>query len=176
LKDEVDIGRPDFLGATTQVALVVADLRRALDPLVRVGLGPWQIYDVSPENAQLVYKGRPDAFSMKLAVAWQGTLMWEVIQPTGGESIYRDFLDRGASGLHHLLVDCNGIPYQQQREGFERRRFEEVQRGSTFDGNINFVYFDDGDPGSPIFEIASVSAGFVLPPPDEWYPAPPDQG
>jgi methylmalonyl-CoA/ethylmalonyl-CoA epimerase len=61
-----------FLGETTQVALVTDDLYGSLDQLIAVGIGPWQVYEMTPANAELVYRGRPDAYSMKLAFEARG--------------------------------------------------------------------------------------------------------
>ncbi len=162
-----------FLGETTQVALVTDDLYGSLDQLIGIGIGPWQVYEMTPANAELVYRGKPDAYSMKLAFTWHGAMMWEVIEPTGGESIYKDFLDSGVKGFHHIIVDCNGIPYEERKAEFEARGFDEVQSGVAFDGNAPFGYFHNGEPDSPILEIFAYSEGFEPPAPDEWYPGPP---
>jgi methylmalonyl-CoA/ethylmalonyl-CoA epimerase len=165
-----------FLGETTQVGLVTDDLYGSLDQLIAAGIGPWQVYEMTPENSELFYKGKSDAYSMKLGFTWHGAMMWEVIEPTGGESIYQDFLDSGVKGIHHVIVECNGVPYDEKKAGLEARGFAEIQSGVAFGGNAPFAYFHNGNPDSPILEIFNYPEGFEPPPPDEWYPAPPPAG
>ena len=162
-----------FVGETIQVALVSDDLYGAIDNLVALGIGPWMIYDVGPDNAtDLHYKGEPEDFSMRLAFTTLGSMTWEVIEPTGGRNIYSDFIDAGHKGLHHVAIGCNDAPYEERAEELRKRGYEEVMGGRTFGGSVRMGYWHNGRDDSPWVEI------FVLPPdfapaPDEWYPAPP---
>lgn len=168
---EMDNG--GFLGETTQVALVTDDLFGSLDQLVQAGIGPWQIYEITPENTEMTYMGKPASHTMRIAYTWHGAMMWEVIEPTGGKSIYQDFLDSGSKGFHHVTVDCNGIPFEERRAELISRGFEEVQGGVGFNGRVPYGYFHSGQADSPVLEIVAFPDDFEAPPPDQWYPAPP---
>lgn len=167
---ETELDNGGFLGEATQIATVSDDLYRGVDALMALGVGPWQIFEVGPHNSDVHFRGEKDEISGRVALATHGTMMWEVIEPTGGHSLYQDFLDNGGTGLHHVMVDCNGIPYLEQVEGLRSRGYEEIAGGTAF-GSV-FGYFHNGDPDAPIIEISDHSE-LEFPEPDEWYPAPP---
>jgi hypothetical protein len=160
------------VGETIQVAIVTADLKNALDHLTTLGIGPWMVMELGPHNSEMNYKGEPSDISMKVAFTNHGSMMWEVIQPTGGRNIYQDFLDEGKQGFHHVGIDGGGKPYAEQEAELKRRGYEEVQGGTAFNGNVPFAYFHNGAADSPLVEIFEFPEGFE-PEPDEWYPAPP---
>ena len=41
-----------FVGNTVQVCVVSRDLRRTAAGMIRLGIGPWQIFTFSPENVR----------------------------------------------------------------------------------------------------------------------------
>jgi methylmalonyl-CoA/ethylmalonyl-CoA epimerase len=160
------------VGETIQVAIVTDDLKNALDHLTTLGIGPWMVMSLDPSNSDMKYKGEKSEISMKVAFTNHGSMMWEVIQPTGGDSIYQDFLDEGRQGFHHVGIDGGGRPYAEQEADLKSRGYEEVQGGTAFDGNVPFAYFHNGAADSPLVEIFEFPEGFE-PTPEEWYPAPP---
>lgn len=69
----------------------------------KLGIGPWKVYIFAPPRlTKTYYKGRPEYFTAKLALAEVGPIMLEVIQPLDGESIYKEFLREKGEGLHHI--------------------------------------------------------------------------
>jgi hypothetical protein len=167
---ELDNG---FIGETVQVAIVTDDLYKAMDNLIAIGIGPWTVFNVTPENSDMHYRGdKTSGFGMTLAFTTHGSMMWEVIQPTEGQSIYSDFLDAGHSGFHHVAIDGKGAPYAEQAAELKRRGYEEVQGGTAFEGQVPFGYFHNGKADSPWIEIFEFPEGFE-PEPTEWYPAEP---
>ena len=161
-----------MIGETIQVALVTDDMERALDNLTALGIGPFMIVSAGPDNAALHYEGEDTGFSMRMAFTTHGSMMWEVIEPTGGRSVYQDFLDEGRSGFHHVAIDGEGKPYAEREAELKRRGYVEVQGGTAFDGQVPFAYFHNGTADSPLIEIFEFPEGFA-PEPDSWYPAPP---
>jgi methylmalonyl-CoA/ethylmalonyl-CoA epimerase len=73
---------------TLQVGLIVADLRQAMKHYVEVlGIGPWHVYTIeAPEFTDARVHGKPEPYSMRLAVAHVGNVQWELIQPLTGRS------------------------------------------------------------------------------------------
>jgi 4-hydroxyphenylpyruvate dioxygenase-like putative hemolysin len=167
---ELDNG--GILGETIQVALVTDDMAAALAELTGLGIGPWRIFDIGPHNSSLHCRGEQTGFSMRLAFANHGAMAWELIEPTGGHSIYQEFLDGGHSGFHHVAVEGSDAPFPERVAALEGRGFEEVQGGTAFDGAASLGYFHNGAAHSPWIEIFDFPPGFELRP-DEWYPEPP---
>lgn len=162
-----------LIGDTIQVSIVSPDLHRGLDHLVNLGIGPFMVFRVGPDNAvDLTFGGEPAEYSMLLAFATHQNMMWECVQPLEGRTIYSDFLDGGHTGLHHVGISCNGIPYVERAAELERRGYTYLMGGRAFGGDVPFGYFAPPDPTAPIVEIFDFPEGFA-PTPDEWYPAPP---
>ena len=162
-----------FMGNTVQICVVSRDLQRTIEGMTRLGLGPWQVFTCGRDLVtDTTYRGRPAEMTFRLALAFSGSMMWEVIQPVDGPTTYADFLDRHGEGLHHVLVDCNGVPWDERLRLFEGRGYQIVQSG-VFAGQVPFAYFSTEDDTSATIETAFFPEGFSLPQPEQWYPAPP---
>ena len=96
---------PAFTKAV-QIGIVVRDLDATMRKYVDdYGIGPWQIFEFNPGNAQdLREHGRPAQRSWRLAVAMVGQMQWELIEPLDTESIYARFLAEKGEGVHHIAV------------------------------------------------------------------------
>lgn len=162
-----------FIGNTVQVCVVSHDLRRTAEGMIRLGIGPWQVFTFSPENVRdMTYKGQPAETRFRLAIAYSGSMMWEIIEPLDERNIYTDFLEAHGEGLHHVLVDCNGVPWDDRVRLFREHGYEIVQSG-VWEGQVPFAYFStDGDVATTI-ETALFPEGFAMPEPEEWLPSPP---
>jgi methylmalonyl-CoA/ethylmalonyl-CoA epimerase len=161
-----------FVGNTIQVAIVTDDLYRGIDHLTALGIGPFAVFEVTPENTTaLRYEGEPAEYTMKLAFTTANNMMWEVIQPGTGPTIYRDFLDAGHKGLHHVAADLNDIAFEDRVAGLLERGYRELMGGVAFNGAVPFGYFHNGADDAPIVEIFQFPPDFA-PEPDEVYPAP----
>lgn len=161
-----------FIGNTVQVAIVSDDLHKGIDQLAKLGIGPFAVFKVTPANCtEQRYEGKPAQFGMTLAFTTAANMMWEVIQPEAGPTIYQDFLDAGHRGINHVAVDCGDLTYEQRVAGLKARGYRELQGGVAFNGDVPFGYWHNGDPDAPIIEIFDFPEGFE-PTPDEVYPAP----
>jgi hypothetical protein len=96
--------REPVFADTVQVALVVRDLRASMKTYVeRYGIGPWEIYEFNPETVEnMKANGESVASSWRLALAQVGGVMWELIEPLDGHSIYAEFLAEHGEGVHHV--------------------------------------------------------------------------
>ena len=130
------------------------------------------VFDVNPSNSEMRYRGEETGLSMRMAIATHGQMMWEVVEPTGGRSIYQDFVDGGHRGFHHVGVNGAGRPYPRAGRGTQGPRLRRSTGGTAFDGRVPFAYFHNGSAHSPWIEIFEFPEGFE-PEPDEWFPAPP---
>jgi hypothetical protein len=169
MSDQPDSNEP-IIGNTVQVAIITDDLYRGLDQLVALGIGPFSIFKVTPDNCtEMRYKGEPAEFSMSVAFTTAHNMMWEVIQPHSGRTIYQDFLDEGHIGLHHVAVDMSNLPFEERTKRLTEQGYTELQGGIGFNGQAPFGYFHNGAPDAPIVEIFQFPEGFD-PEPDEIYP------
>jgi hypothetical protein len=90
-----------------QVGFVVRDLEATVK---RMRL----IFGIEPEygimsGVGVKYRGNPSAGSAKIAFFRFANMELEIIKPTGGKSIWQDFLDSGREGFHHIKFDVDNM-------------------------------------------------------------------
>jgi hypothetical protein len=92
------------IGSIDQVAVVVCDLDRAMEHYTNdLGIGPWAVHTFSPDWIKgMTFRGKEQGYTMKLALAQLGPVMYELIEPVEGPTSYHEFLDEHGEGLHHL--------------------------------------------------------------------------
>ena len=156
-----------------QIALVVRDLDSTMSEYTkRLGIGPWWVSLYGPPRlTEMRVRGVEVAYSMKLAIAWTGETMWELIQPVDGPSIYKEFLDVKGEGFHHVIVEHCGIEFDAAIAAFSGRGCPPLMEGQL--GEVRFAYIDSEGPLKTVLEIVDRPKGFVRPEPDYWYPGPP---
>ena len=145
---------------------------------MQLGIGPWRGYHYrdAPSIKDTEYRGEAENFKMTLCLAWTGAMMWEIVEPLEGRTIYNDFLDEHGEGIHHVAFagrEDGGtkMPYADQIGEFVKRGFPVIQSGLLKDV-AQFHYFDTEAATSTTFEIYNLKSR-DLPEPDGWYPAPP---
>jgi methylmalonyl-CoA/ethylmalonyl-CoA epimerase len=109
---------------TMQIGIVVRDLDATLRRYVDdYGIGPWQVFEVTPENApDLCHDGEPIKGSTRAAAAMVGNVMWELIQPLDEQGIFARFLAERGEGVHHIAVAT---------PNFDEVVAEQIQQGKT---------------------------------------------
>jgi len=121
----------------SQVGIVVRDLDRALaayDTLFRVG--PFRVFE--PEYTDRMYRGKPENFRMRLAIAPWGAMDLELIQPLDGKTIYDEFLEARGEGLHHLGFVIQGLA--ERIESFQNIGIPVLQSGKR--PGVSWAYMD----------------------------------
>ncbi|MGO9962856.1 MAG: VOC family protein [Acidimicrobiales bacterium] len=164
---------PFLSPAFKQCAVVVENLdeavRRWADLL---GIGPWTAYRLEPPRLKdMLYHAKEVQFSLRHALAWQGDLQFELVQPLDGPSIFADHLADHGEGLHHLGKYVPDHP-QAVTEAIEAG-FVPLQsaRGFGAEGDGAFAYFQA--PGLPVI-IELISAPRVRIEPEFIYYPPVD--
>lgn len=158
---------PGFLGSLRQVALVTHDLRKTIDGMLRVGVGPWGVHTFDANTVtDRTYYGRPADFAFKVALAESPGLHWELIQPLEGENIYSDFLSSHGDGLHHLLFNCDGHSWAEKTATFEAAGYTCIQSGRWL-GRTTFAYYGTGADAGAILEIVDIAPDWQRPEPEE---------
>lgn len=160
-----------FLGNVVEIAIVTADHKRTMDGLLKLGIGPWRVYTFSPKNTEnQTYHGQPVEFVLKVCFAQSGNMVWELMEPVSGPTIFADFLARHGEGIQHVAYDCNNIPFEDRIAELERRGFKCVQSGSWL-GRNHFAFFGTEADTTTVFETYAFPDDWEYPEPDEWYPA-----
>ena len=135
---------PVFDGALfKQVAMVVDDLEQAVHQWSNtLSIGPWTAYRYDDTILRdTLYRGDPCKFSLRHALAWQGEVQFELVQPLEGPSIFRDYYQAGMGAIHHLgkyVTDHESAVAQALGAGFEPLQ---SARGFGAEGDGAFAYF-----------------------------------
>ena len=131
---------PDFM----QVAFVVHDLddavRRWSDEL---DIGPWTAYRLDPTRIrEMRYHEQDVAFSFLHALAWQGKLQFELVQPLDGPSIYKEFLEEHGEGVQHIACMMHSQADSDEFKKEWQARGSKVLMGGRIGETIEFYYLD----------------------------------
>jgi catechol 2,3-dioxygenase-like lactoylglutathione lyase family enzyme len=126
-----------------QCALVVADLDASVRRWTeQLAIGPWTGYRLEPPLLkQMRYRGEDVEFSLRHALAWQGEMQFELVQPLDGPSIFSDHLRSHGEGLHHVGRYVSDHP--AATAAALAAGFVELQsaRGFGAEGDGAFAYF-----------------------------------
>jgi methylmalonyl-CoA/ethylmalonyl-CoA epimerase len=153
-----------------QCAVVVHDLDDAVRRWSeRLRIGPWTAYRLdSTRLKEMRYHGEDVEFSLRHALAWQGDLQFELVQPLDGPSIFADHLETYGEGLHHVgkyVPDHPAAVARALADGFTPLQ---SARGFGAEGDGAFVYFRA--PDIPMI-IELIEAPRVRIEPEFIYPA-----
>lgn len=159
-----------FLGNAVEIAIVTRDHRRTMEGLWRLGIGPWQVHTFSPENtANQTYRGKPSPFTLKVCFAQFGNMVWELMEPVSGPTIFAEFLERHGEGIHHIAYDCHDVPFEQRMAEFSRRGFLVVQSESWM-GENHFAFFETEGATTTCLETYVFPKGWEYPKPEAYFP------
>lgn len=130
--------------AISQICIVVRDIEKSMQEYTaRLGWGPWKVFEyAAPLLHDTHLRGEPGNFTMIGAETMVGGIGFELIQPTGGESIYQEFLDRQGEGVQHI-----GVMKHSRAESDELIADvgAELLMGGQTGEDIEFYYLDTQD-------------------------------
>jgi catechol 2,3-dioxygenase-like lactoylglutathione lyase family enzyme len=117
------------LGAIDQIGHVTGDLDAAVAMWTsHLGVGPWTVY----RNVRLTgdYRGSPAEVTIDVALAYQGGIQIELIEPTSSApSPYRDSAGALREGVHHIAWVVDNLAAAM--DDFARRGLSPVFRAGN---------------------------------------------
>ncbi len=96
------------------------------------------------------YRGGPADHVADISLSYAGDTQLEVIAPVRGQSIYREFLDRGGPGLHHVCRAFDAAGFDAAVAGAD------IVMAGTMPGGMKFAYASAAHAGVPFIEFAYV--------------------
>jgi methylmalonyl-CoA/ethylmalonyl-CoA epimerase len=91
-----------------QVGILVKDVEDAARKLEKlIGIAPFEIME--PDYRDLTYREKAGRYKIRIALAKAGPVQMELMQPLYGETIYGEFAQRKAYGLHHLGIGTDNM-------------------------------------------------------------------
>ena len=122
-----------------QVGLVVRDIERtakAYADVLGMEVPPVRVTDPQPV-AHTKYRGAPTEGQAKLVFFQMGSLSLELIEPVGGPSTWKEFLDTHGEGVHHVAFRIQGM--DEVLAYLEGKGMFAVQRGDYKGGRYAYV-------------------------------------
>ena len=131
-----------LLGRRMQIGMVVNDLEQAAEFWAsELGVGPWIMIEDALEDRRMVYRGQETRVDFSLALSYAGETQVELItQNNDAPSPYREFLQEGREGVHHLEFWPDD--YATSCEALERAGFTELSTFHLPDGTKNASYYE----------------------------------
>lgn len=129
----------------SQICIVVRDIDASIKEYSeRLGWGPWKVFEYGAPLLHGTYlRGEPADFTMVGAETTVGGIGFELIQPTGGNSIYQEFLDKHGEGVQHIAVMKHSEP--ESDELIEDVGVTKLMGGKIGE-DIEFYYLDSEGP------------------------------
>ena len=104
---------PQLFGRTkvVQIGIVVRDVEKSAKSYAEFfGVEvPKMIYSETEDKAKTRYYGRPTMARVKQAFFHFDNISIELLEPVGGPSTWKDFLDSNGEGFHHIAFEIKGM-------------------------------------------------------------------
>ncbi len=125
-----------------QVAIVTRDIEASAKRWAAVlGMPVPSVTTTRPgEEVKVVYKGKPSSGRAKLAFFRLGQVVLELIEPVGGDTSWRQFLDEHGEGVQHLGFQVENLDEAIARAA--RMQMPVLHRGRYDRDNGDYVYIE----------------------------------
>lgn len=144
-----------------QIGIVVEDIEEATRHYWELlGIGRWLLVDLKPPHlADVLFHGIPVTHRdtcIKIAVANQGKIQLELLQPVSGPSTHMDFLKTQGQGIHHFSFG----PVEDHDECISRLTAQgiEIEMTGLLNGST-FSYMETQKDLGTIYEFVKPQPG-----------------
>jgi catechol 2,3-dioxygenase-like lactoylglutathione lyase family enzyme len=146
-----------MLGRRLQIGMVVHDMDSALQMWTSsLRVGPWIVVEDALMDRTYVHRGVPSKAQFSVAFSYSGDTQLELIMPTDGlPSAYREFLDAGREGVHHLGFWPDD--YRASCRALEEAGFRELSRIDAADGTPNVSYYESPAQLGVVVEVVPMN-------------------
>jgi len=139
-------------GAIRQLGYVVTDLDEAMASWLALGIGPWWTIREMPQTA-FRHRGDPTEPVLSIAFANSGPMQLELIQQhNDAPTAYREFLDAGGRGFHHLGFWTDD--FAASAAAAEAAGLRTAQDGA---GMVRFAYYEVDGATSTMLELMELT-------------------
>jgi len=113
---------------------------------------PKVIISETEDKAKTRYHGRPTKARVKQAFFHFDNISLELLEPLGGPSTWKEFLDSNGEGFHHIAFEIKGMDGRIAE--MQGRGATLIQQGRWTDySGGRYAYFDSNDQLAVILEL-----------------------
>src|SRR5689334_581058 len=113
-----------------------------------LGIGPWNVWTITPEYCRV--RGQDSPFAFRIALASVGGGIYELVAPLRGRSVYDEHLEQHGEGFHHTcLVYPTMDAVRQVASELRRQGRQPIQEAGAGD-RFYLAYFPFPEIGSLI--------------------------
>lgn len=137
-----------------QIGIVVDDVEKYAQKYAKFfGVEtPNVIISEKLDIAKTHYHGKQTKARVKQAFFNFDNITIEVLEPVGGPSTWREFLENNGPGVHHIAFQVKGM--DQRIDEMENRGADLIQQGQWTGGSGGrYAYFDSNDQLAVILEL-----------------------
>lgn len=138
-----------------QIGIVVKDLQHTIELLTNIGLGPFDIREV--EHPSALIHNTLKYYKVRVAIARQGAIELELIEPLEGHSVQQEALDEKGEGLHHIMFMVNNL--DETLERFSDLACDTILE-DRFIGGGGVAYVETKAAGGLVMEVAQLPDNF----------------
>jgi methylmalonyl-CoA/ethylmalonyl-CoA epimerase len=140
--------------AIFQMCVIVDDVEKYTKEYSEIfGLPMPKEYHITADHAETkaTYHGKPTEAKAKI-VSWQlGPVQFELLEPIGGPSEWKDFLDRHGVGVHHIAFRVKGS--DDVAASFGKHGIKVTQQGLFTGSPGMYTYLDTEDKLGTVVEL-----------------------
>jgi 4-hydroxyphenylpyruvate dioxygenase-like putative hemolysin len=140
----------------TQIGLVVDDIQKYVQSFAEVfGMERPEIHLTDPcSEAQTRFNESPTMAQARLAFFELENITIELIEPAGGPSTWKEFLDTRGSGIHHIAFNVKSM--EKSMKILEENNGKLIQIGKFTGGS--YAYMDMSEKLGLMIELLSLNS------------------
>ena len=126
------------------MSIVVRDIEKSVKYYTSIGIGPFIEYPPMREYTKINVPDEEGFYNLRIMVARIGPVDFQLIQPGGGESLYKDHLEKKGEGVYHLGFAVDDI--EESEADVKKKGLNVMSNGRREDGS-GFAYLDTAEKG-----------------------------
>lgn len=133
--------------ALHHTCFLVRDLEKTAQQLSdALGIGPWNIWTITPAECSVHGQASPSSFRIALATVGGGT--FELLTPHSGRSVFDEHLEKHGEGFHHTCLVYSSLEAVREAKAELLRQGRELVQEASGGDVFALAYFRFPEIGS----------------------------